>query len=716
MVRSRLSSGVARTTSTVCVDHRDVVSCRAANAGATARRREVRNSEGRGERSSETPITCCAPRCRVWTLGSAFIETETARYKVLTKHQRQHGVLKALSDSARRWPSRRMKWVGRRRRLSFDYRVAGESSCSACFRHVNSISKRNLQTLQGRVSSNRIGVRLHYGNNRRQNASTTARLVAARSFLDKFIDENCVPCPDTTSAVNGLPVMILPLHFSPKVIFAAYRHESGVNGLGRTRFDQEKKSRFKGRVRLEKRKTAYCKVCGPYRDKKRANRNTVEDDADFAAHRDFFTSARKKYNESVREAQRAAQEAAQSGSIRDVSMLSFDYAAPFILPKVNVQVAADYFETMPSVSMFGVVDEGTNRQKTFLFPEGKCPEIDKGGTASAQAVCSLVSHAILSMPTTRHLNLQADNCTSQNKNNYLLKMCMLLIEKGVVESIDLRFMAVGHTKFSPDRHFGSIKTAAKPKLISSFDELVSHVEDNRYCEAVTAFNWLAFKPFLTSLIREVFPAVKSFYQFEIRRGFKVTAFKDYPMPGPGSCEQRRSTPRTKTFVTRAADAESMRQGLLWPPVMPPAGLSADRRRALLRDIAPIYPGRFQKFVEDLVRECDGFQSAVDCPEAAAELPVNSCTTNDGHMPQSSTSMEPSLQVASNGSEVGRAEQCPMVRANVEVPSSPPRARVLSREPVWCSVCQKTLSCRRNYNVHVKIRLHINGKCRYSSHF
>lgn len=637
----------------------------------------------------------------MWTLGTPFVQAEVERFNGLSRQQRQHGVLKALSDGARRLPSYRMRWGCRRRRY-FEYRVAGVKACAKCFCHVNCITLGNLKTLQGRVSSNRLGHKLHYGNNRHPTTQWSARLAQARSFIESFIDNNCVPCPDATSKVTGQPEMILPLHFSPKIVFKTYTTACEGSGIGRTLFDKLKKGIFKGRVRLEKRKTAYCKKCATYVGRKRASRNTAEDDAAFATHRDFFKSARDMYNASVKEARRSAKEATQTGGVREVGMLSFDYAANFILPKVNIQVSEDFFKTMVGVNMFGVVDEATNRQKTFLFPEGKCPELDKAGSSSAQAVCSMVWHAILAMPKTRHLNLQADNCSAQNKNNFLLKMCMLLIEQGVVESIDLRFMAVGHTKFSPDRLFGSIKTAAKTKVISSFDELVSHVEENRFCEAVTTFDWLAFKSFLLDLIPGVIPGVKSFYRFEIRRGFKVTAYKGYPSTVSGAAESQSETPLRKTFGVKDECAASMRDGLARPRVIPPAGLSAERRRSLLEDVAPIYPGSFEDFVNQLVRECDDLCPPRDHSAFSAEVETEPTARHS--LINSAAVVEETHRAAICDDETS-TDAPPTSHAAVECQVSPQRKSAPSREPVWCGVCEKTLSCRRNYNAHIKSAAH-----------
>ena len=53
--------------------------------------------------------------------------------------------------------------------------------------------------------------------------------------------------------------------------------------------------------------------------------------------------------------------------------------------------------------------------------------------------------------------LHGDNCVGQNKNNATIQYLMWRVMTGLQETIELSFMLVGHTKFSPDRLFGSLK-------------------------------------------------------------------------------------------------------------------------------------------------------------------------------------------------------------------------------------------------------------------
>ena len=56
------------------------------------------------------------------------------------------------------------------------------------------------------------------------------------------------------------------------------------------------------------------------------------------------------------------------------------------------------------------------------------------------------------------LVIYADNCAGQNKNKFLIGFLIYLVKiKKIFPRIELNFLISGHTKFSPDSHFGTIK-------------------------------------------------------------------------------------------------------------------------------------------------------------------------------------------------------------------------------------------------------------------
>ncbi|XP_033103474.1 uncharacterized protein LOC117106237 isoform X2 [Anneissia japonica] len=78
----------------------------------------------------------------------------------------------------------------------------------------------------------------------------------------------------------------------------------------------------------------------------------------------------------------------------------------------------------------------------------------------------------------KYLILNADNCSGQNKNSYMLWYLMWRTLTGQHKSVQLRFLIAGHTKFSPDWGFGLIKQAYRRREVFSVDDMVDVVRDS----------------------------------------------------------------------------------------------------------------------------------------------------------------------------------------------------------------------------------------------
>jgi hypothetical protein len=58
-----------------------------------------------------------------------------------------------------------------------------------------------------------------------------------------------------------------------------------------------------------------------------------------------------------------------------------------------------------------------------------------------------------------YLVLRCDNCGSQNKNKHMVQFMAYLLRKYDLKTVQLSTLIVGHTKFSPDRFFGTFSNA-----------------------------------------------------------------------------------------------------------------------------------------------------------------------------------------------------------------------------------------------------------------
>ena len=137
-----------------------------------------------------------------------------------------------------------------------------------------------------------------------------------------------------------------------------------------------------------------------------------------------------------------------------ISHYSYDFAQQIHFPFSAQQTGPEYFKTARKWGIFGVCNDGDNTQVTYLIDEAENP--GKG----ADCVISLLHHYFQTHGAgEKCVYLHADNCVGQNKNNATIQYLMWLIITRWHESIQLSFMLVGHTKFSPDRFFGLFKKA-----------------------------------------------------------------------------------------------------------------------------------------------------------------------------------------------------------------------------------------------------------------
>ena len=111
-----------------------------------------------------------------------------------------------------------------------------------------------------------------------------------------------------------------------------------------------------------------------------------------------------------------------------------------------------YFKTARKCGIFGVACEGKSQQVNYLIDEDENP--GKG----ADCTISLVHHYLEKYGCgEKNLQLHADNCTGQNKNNAVIHYLLWRVITGQHKAAQISFMLVGHTKFAPDRFFGLVK-------------------------------------------------------------------------------------------------------------------------------------------------------------------------------------------------------------------------------------------------------------------
>ena len=157
---------------------------------------------------------------------------------------------------------------------------------------------------------------------------------------------------------------------------------------------------------------------------------------------------------------------------KDIVMgYSWDFAQQLQYPFEDQQVGPIYFKTPRRAQLFGICCEGNFSQTNYLIDEADF--IGK----SANTVISLLDHYFSNYglgETSAYFT--ADNCVGQNKNNALIQYLMYRVSSGLHNKIELSFLAVGHTKFSPDSHFGLIRQQYRNSQIYTYEKLAEVIE------------------------------------------------------------------------------------------------------------------------------------------------------------------------------------------------------------------------------------------------
>ena len=72
------------------------------------------------------------------------------------------------------------------------------------------------------------------------------------------------------------------------------------------------------------------------------------------------------------------------------------------------------------------------------------------------------------------LTIAADNCSSQNKNNMVIRLVPWLVEKGFYEEMELLFYVCGHTKNVCDSMFNQLKAGFHNHYIYTYNHPSEH--------------------------------------------------------------------------------------------------------------------------------------------------------------------------------------------------------------------------------------------------
>ena len=247
---------------------------------------------------------------------------------------------------------------------------------------------------------------------------------------------------------------------------------------------------------------------------------------------------------------------------------SFDFAQQIHYPANPLQPGPIFFKTPRRMQFFAVHAEGISRQMNYLIDEAS--SCGKG----ANVVISMVHHFLQTYGVGEdHLELHADNCSGQNKNNHMMRYLMWRVGTGLHKSACISFMVAGHTKFAPDWGFGLLKRKTRRTFVSSQADIEAATTASSICNAVQCvgtqdgdvnvptYDWAAF---LANSYRAIV-GLLSYHSFSVSADVMVVR------------EYARS-PANRLVIGKGPCPTGE------PVVIAPKGLSAERQAYLFKEI------------------------------------------------------------------------------------------------------------------------------------
>ena len=380
------------------------------------------------------------------------------------------------------------------------------------FRFLHGISKNKLYNITRSLIENGLTPRVH-GNTKRLPVHTiTLKSVEyVVRFLLNFAEQHALLLPGRVPGYSRDDIKLLPSSTTKRAIWKVYKEaaavEDSIQTIAYSTFCHLWRKQLPS-IRLMKPMTDLCWTCQqnssailkaancPERQKSSVVEAAQEHLRIVQIERSFYKTTCDDCKNS-NDFQPPPQSPANSRDIK--AHYSFDYAQQVHFPSDPLQPGPIYFLTPRKCSVFGVNCEALPRQVNFLCDEaGDC---GKGANTVISQLDLFFNHHGLGE---KEVFLHADNCSGQNKNNFMLWYLAWRAMTGRHTQITLSFLVVGHTKFSPDWCFGLFKRLYRRTKLGSLQAIAQVVNNSAQCNfaqlvctedgttVVPVFDWSSF--------------------------------------------------------------------------------------------------------------------------------------------------------------------------------------------------------------------------------
>ena len=346
----------------------------------------------------------------------------------------------------------------------------GTQVCISTYLYLHTISRTHYENLVSHYTDFGLCLRIH-GNSKRLPANTfpleaTTHLT---TFVKNYARAHGLPLPGRVPGHRD-KVLVLPCDETKAHIYLLYKRACETNcwqPFGHTKF-YEFWSSLLPHISVSKPSSDLCFTCqqntlsihysGGLSDEEKLEKIRVAQEHILRA-----KAERKYYSKQCQNAVDALKQAGEQGAPPVNAHYSFDFAQQIHFPYSAQQTGPEYFKTARKCGRFGICNDGCNKLIMYLIEEAENP-----GKGSDSVVSMLHNFFATHATGEKHTYLHA---VGQNRNNCVIQYLMWCVLSGHQESIELSFMLVGHTKFSPDRLFGSFKKAFRRSTVSTIDEI-----------------------------------------------------------------------------------------------------------------------------------------------------------------------------------------------------------------------------------------------------
>ncbi|XP_071948388.1 uncharacterized protein [Antedon mediterranea] len=434
-----------------------------------------------------------------------FILQRRAEMCELSNVERKMFIMGHISRSINRGQTTnctKRKAQKQRTRTSCTYKVDGFKVCRQAFEFLHCISNCQLTAICKHFKENGVTPPRKNSGGRNKTALSHSDVKHVVTFLETYAERNGYALPGKTMGVrcDDSRMRLLPTCKTKKAIFKVYEQQMIEVNRRRTmaghiplRFAR-KSSFYKmwkeycPYIKITKPKSDLCWVCqknnsAVFHSANSSDQSKRERLANQLDHLDKVSKERAFYRSNVLDAKanlKGETLGIHAPSSRKMkSHYSFDFAQQVLYPSDPDQPGPIYFITQRKCGIFGVAAEGLGKQVNYLIDEGS--QASKG----ANSVISYLHHffATYGLGETE-CQLNCDNCSGQNKNNYLLWYLSWRCMHNLHASLALHFMIAGHTKFSPDWAFGLLKQRYFRCFVSSLTDM----EDVVHTSSTTGVN------------------------------------------------------------------------------------------------------------------------------------------------------------------------------------------------------------------------------------